>query len=96
MYMISDKTKKNIERVVGLPLEKLSVMTIAEERAWIEQKNKSPLKFSKRRRYGFVGRGNPLILFASTHSKRGNIITIVSIIITLISIVVTAITIALA
>ena len=61
MYTISKKTKMNIERVVGMPIEKLVTMDTKEERSWIEKKNNSKLAFSKKHRYGIIGRGNPLL-----------------------------------
>lgn len=61
MYTISEKTRANIERVVGIPIDKLNSMDTAEERSWIENRKKTKLSFSKRRRYGIIGRGNPLI-----------------------------------
>lgn len=61
MYTISNTTKRNIERIVGVPLEKIAEMTVSEEKAWIEHRSKSPLQFSKRKRYGIIGRGNPLL-----------------------------------
>ena len=51
----------NIERVVGMPIEKLVTMDTKEERSWIEKKNNSKLAFSKKHRYGIIGRGNPLL-----------------------------------
>lgn len=61
MYTISEKTRANIERVVGISVDKLSNMNAKEERSWIEDKKKERLSFSKKRRYGIIGRGNPLI-----------------------------------
>lgn len=61
MYTISEKTRANIERVVGISVDKLSNMNAKEERSWIESKKMERLSFSKRRRYGIIGRGNPLI-----------------------------------
>lgn len=61
MYTISEKTRANIERVVGVSVDKLSNMNAKEERSWIENKKMERLSFSKTRRYGIIGRGNPLI-----------------------------------
>ena len=61
VYTISEKTRANIERVVGIAVNKLCNMNAEEERSWIENKKKERLSFSKRRRYGIIGRGNPLI-----------------------------------
>ena len=61
MYTISEKTRQNIERVVGISVDDLLNMDTEEQRSWIEKRNKEKLTFSKRRRYGIIGRGNPLI-----------------------------------
>lgn len=61
MYTISKKTKMNIERVIGISIEKLINMDVEEERSWIEKRNHSKLSFSKRQRHGIIGRGNPLL-----------------------------------
>lgn len=61
MYTISRKTKTNIERVLGIPIEKLTNMDMKEERSWVEKRNNSRLSFSKRQKYGIIGRGNPLL-----------------------------------
>lgn len=61
MYTLSEETRANIERVVGIPIDKLNNMDTAEERSWIEKRKNIKLSFSKRRRYGIVGRGNPLV-----------------------------------
>ena len=42
MYTISKKTKMNIERVIGISIEKLINMDVEEERSWIEKRNHSP------------------------------------------------------
>lgn len=61
MYVMSELTKKNVERVVGVSVEQIKRMTPAEEREIIERKISVPLGFSSKRRYGIVGRGNPLL-----------------------------------
>lgn len=61
MYTISKKTKMNIERIVGMPIEKIITMDIKEERSWIEKRNNSKLAFSKKHRHGIIGCGNPLL-----------------------------------
>lgn len=61
MYTLSEKTRENIERVVGIPIDKLINMDTSEERSWIEKRKNTRLSYSKRRRYGIVGWGNPLI-----------------------------------
>lgn len=44
-----------------MPIEKLVTMDTKEERSWIEKRNNSKLAFSKKHRYGIIGRGNPLL-----------------------------------
>lgn len=61
MYTLSQTTKNNIERVIGIPIEQVKAMTAKEEKEWVDKRGKAHLKFSKRRRYGVIGRGNPLI-----------------------------------
>lgn len=61
MYKMSDLTKKNIERAVGLNIDQLKAMTPAEERKWIEKKTGRVLTFSNKRRHGIIGRGNALL-----------------------------------
>lgn len=61
MYSISDVTKKNIERSLGISLEAFSAMTAEEEKRWITQKTNNKISYSKHRRHGIIGRGNPLL-----------------------------------
>lgn len=60
MYTISEKTKKNIERIVGKSVDQLREMTPDEEMRLVKEKNGVELSFSKERKGGIVGRGNPL------------------------------------
>lgn len=61
MYTLSQTTKNNIERVIGIPFEQIKAMTAKEEKEWVNKRCKEHLKFSKHRRYGIIGKGNPLI-----------------------------------
>ena len=61
MYNISNTTKKNLERSIGMSLEEFSKMTADEERYWIGNKTNNKISYSKKRRHGVIGRGNPLL-----------------------------------
>ena len=61
MYNMSSKTKRAIEETVGLPLQKISSMSVLEEKQWIEKTTKKEVVFSRNRHYGIIGRGNPLL-----------------------------------
>lgn len=61
MYKISNITKGNIERVTGLAIDKIKQMTLQEENDWVEKKCGRNLLFDKKKRYGVIGRGNPLL-----------------------------------
>lgn len=61
MYNISSMTKNNLERSLGLPLTEYSKMTADEEMRWIEKKINKRVVYSKLRRHGVIGRGNPLL-----------------------------------
>ncbi len=61
MYQLSSKTKKNLESSLGISLTELCTMSADEERAWIESRTQKTVVFSKRRRKGIFGRGNPLL-----------------------------------
>lgn len=61
MYVMSEETKKNIERVTGLSIERIKRMTVREEQSWIEEWTGKKLSFSKERKRGIIGRGNPLL-----------------------------------
>lgn len=58
---MSDTTKKNIERATGLTVDRIANMTSQEEQVWIEEQIGRKLVFSKKRNYGKIGRGNPLL-----------------------------------
>lgn len=60
MYTISEKTKKNIERIVGRSVDQLKEITPDEEKHLVKERNGVDLSFSKERKNGIVGRGNPL------------------------------------
>lgn len=61
MYTMSETTVKNIERTIGIPIERLRNMSANEEQEWILQKCESQVVFSKKNRHGIIGRGNPLL-----------------------------------
>ena len=61
MYSISNTTRKNLERSLGMSLATFSTMTADEEKEWAKSRSGRKIVFSKRRRYGVVGRGNPLL-----------------------------------
>lgn len=61
MYSISNTTKKNLERSLGMSLAAFSAMTAEEEKQWANNKNGKKVVFSKHRRHGMIGRGNPLL-----------------------------------
>lgn len=61
MYKISDITKRNLERSLGISLNDFTKLSADEERIWIEKKTGKKLQFSKRKKHGIVGRGNPLL-----------------------------------
>lgn len=61
MYNISIKTKNNLERFLGIQLEVLGTMSADEERQWVEKRIGKKLKFSRKRKRGNIGRGNPLL-----------------------------------
>jgi hypothetical protein len=69
MYTLSEKTTKNIERVVGTTIDNLKKMTSQEEKEWIENKKKCTLTFPRRRKFGFTGRGNPLLARRKLRTK---------------------------
>ena len=60
MYIMSNKTKKNIERVVGLPFSQIQQLDLSEEKKWLQKKCQFN-GFTKRVRYAIIGRGNPLL-----------------------------------
>ena len=61
MYRISDVTKRDLENILGMKLEDYGKMSAAQQQEWIEGKTGGKLKFSKRKRRGILGRGNPLL-----------------------------------
>lgn len=58
---MNNSVVKSIERMVGLPIEKIRNMTLDEELLYIQNKNKRKVKFTTRRNRGVCGRGNPLL-----------------------------------
>ncbi len=62
---MNNNTIKSIERVVesivGLKIDKIRNMTLEEEREYVKNKTSKDLVFSRRKRKGIYGRGNPLL-----------------------------------
>ena len=61
MYTMSALTKSNVERVTGVTIEEMKRMTMNQERDLVKKRNGERLTFSKQRRFGIIGRGNPLL-----------------------------------
>lgn len=61
MYVMSELTKRNVERATGKALYQLAQMTPDEERSLVKERTGCTLDFSKKQRYGIIGRGNPLL-----------------------------------
>lgn len=62
MYTISNTAKSNIERVVGLSMDKIKSLSFQEEQQWVESRTKKKICFSKKRKRGVAGSGNPLLV----------------------------------
>ena len=60
MYL-KEETKKNIERVVGLPFEKVQTLTTEEEVVLVQQRTGKTLQYPKSVDWRFVVTGEPLI-----------------------------------
>ena len=60
MYL-KEETKRNIERTVGLPFEKIQTLTTEEEIAYIENRTGKKLQFPNSIDWRFVTTGEPLI-----------------------------------
>ncbi|MFI3173141.1 MAG: hypothetical protein R3Y58_12360 [Eubacteriales bacterium] len=58
---MSNNIRKSIERIVGMPIDKIRIMTQDEERAQVRKISSKDLHFSKRSRKSVYGRGNPLL-----------------------------------
>lgn len=61
MYVMSEITKKNVEKTIGMSIDDFSTLSADEEKEWIEKRTRCPIIFSKRRRLWIIGRGNPLL-----------------------------------
>lgn len=61
MFKMSDTAKLNNEHTIGLSLERVKRLSFEEEKEWIENRRKQVLGFSKKRKRGIAGRGNPLL-----------------------------------
>ena len=61
MFVLSVITKNNIKKATGLYVDQIIEMDISNELNIVKSKTASILRFSKRRKYGIIGRGNPLL-----------------------------------
>lgn len=61
MYIMSSSTRANVERVTGVTIEEIQNMTMKQERELVKKRSGERLHFSKKRRFGIIGRGNPLL-----------------------------------
>ncbi|MFI3207124.1 MAG: hypothetical protein R3Y33_07730 [Clostridia bacterium] len=61
MYIMNNKVKKSIERIVNLPIEKIRTLSIGDEREIVKKRSSKDLHFSKHQRGSIYGRGNPLL-----------------------------------
>ena len=61
MYELSKDICSILEDSLGLPFEDLLSMNADDEKTWIENRINKELIFSKKRRHGIIGRGNPLL-----------------------------------
>lgn len=66
MYL-KEETKKNIERVVGKPIEEIQEMTLDEEIAYVEQKTGQKISYPKEIDYRRIAYGEPLITRRRLH-----------------------------
>jgi hypothetical protein len=60
MYL-KEETKRNIERIVGFPFEKIQTLTLEEEIAHVESRTGKKLQFPKDVDWRFIATGEPLI-----------------------------------
>lgn len=61
MYELKEETKRNIERVVGLPFETIKTLTVEEKIAHVEARTGKKLKFQATVDGRLVSSGEPLI-----------------------------------
>ena len=61
MYKLSEETKRNISKTVGIPYEKLITMDDEEVTAYIEKKTGKKLKFAQKTRFSSSGDDSVLI-----------------------------------
>lgn len=60
MYL-KEETVKNLERVIGKPLDEIRNMDLSDEIAYIERKNEEKLRFPEHIDWRFTSTGEPLI-----------------------------------
>ena len=58
MFILNEKTKTILENHTGVPYNQLCSFSLQEEKSLF---SKSPLVFSKNKKNGVSGRGNPLL-----------------------------------
>lgn len=61
MKMLQEKTKQNLEYLLGVSLNELDGLDLDAELEHIENRSKKSISFSKKRDKRKVGRGNPLL-----------------------------------
>ena len=61
MYDVSDTTKKNLERVIGLSYDEVRQLTLQQEIEIAEDRSGKKMMFSREKKRGTHGRGNPLL-----------------------------------
>ena len=61
MYELKEETKRNIERVVGLPFETIKTLTVEEKIAHVEARTGKKLKFPTTVDSRLMSSGEPLI-----------------------------------
>lgn len=61
MYRLSDITKLNIEKSLGMPVSEFSALSPEQEKMQIEKRTGRKLIFSKKKNEGRAGRGNALL-----------------------------------
>ena len=60
MYL-KEEARLILENIVGKSVAEISALDLADEYRYVEEKTKTPLKFSKKIDRRIMGRGNPLI-----------------------------------
>lgn len=70
MYRISGMAQTNIERVLGVSIAQIKEMSYEEQEKLAQKKVKdTKIIFSKKKRKGRIGRGNPLLARRKIRTK---------------------------